>query len=110
MWDWVPLIDPDFMLSVVTCDQYNGWSDSGYCNKGYDAMYSKQGTTLDQGKRRAIVWQMQDKLFNERPYILLNYESWIAAHSKKWAGFVDSPQGPWNSLSKESFTKVHQTS
>jgi peptide/nickel transport system substrate-binding protein len=39
MWDWVPLIDPDFMLSVVTCDQYNGWSDSGYCNKGYDAMY-----------------------------------------------------------------------
>ena len=110
MWDWVPLIDPDFMLSVVTCDQYNGWSDSGYCNKAYDAMYSKQGTTLDQAKRRAIVWQMQDKLFRERPYILLNYESWIAAHSKKWAGFVNSPQGPWNSLSKESFTKVHQTS
>jgi peptide/nickel transport system substrate-binding protein len=53
---------------------------------------------------------MQDKLFRERPYILLNYESWISAHSKKWAGFVNSPQGPWNSLSKESFTKVHQTS
>jgi peptide/nickel transport system substrate-binding protein len=110
MWDWVPLIDPDFMLSVVTCDPYNGWSDSGYCNKAYDAMYSKQGTTLDQAKRRAVVWQMQDKLFRERPYILLNYESWISAHSKKWAGFVNSPQGPWNSLSKESFTKVHQTS
>jgi ABC-type transport system substrate-binding protein len=73
-------------------------------------MYSKQGTTLDQAKRRTIVWQMQDKLFQERPYILLNYESWISAHSKGWAGFVNSPQGPWNSLSKESFTKVHQTS
>ena len=110
MWDWVPLIDPDFMLSVVTCAQYNGWSDSGYCNKAYDAMYSQQGTTLDQAKRRQLVWAMQDKLFKERPYILLNYENWISAHSKGWAGFVSSPQGDFNSLSKESFTKVHQTS
>jgi len=110
MWDWVPLIDPDFMLSVVTCAQYNGWSDSGYCNKAYDAMYSQQGTTLDQAKRRQVVWDMQDKLFKERPYILLNYENWISAHSKGWTGFVSSPQGDFNSLSKESFTKVHQTS
>ena len=110
MWDWVPLIDPDFMLSVVTCAQYNGWSDSGYCNKAYDAMYSQQGTTLDQAKRRQVVWAMQDKLFKERPYILLNYENWISAHSKGWAGFVSSPQGDFNSLSKDSFTKVHQTS
>ena len=110
MWDWVPLIDPDFMLSVVTCAQYNGWSDSGYCNKAYDAMYSQQGTTLDQAKRRQVVWAMQDKLFKERPYILLNYENWISAHSKGWTGFVSSPQGDFNSLSKESFTKVHQTS
>jgi peptide/nickel transport system substrate-binding protein len=110
MWDWVPLIDPDFMLSVVTCAQYNGWSDSGYCNKAYDAMYSQQGTTLDQAKRRQVVWAMQDKLFKERPYILLNYENWISAHSRGWTGFVSSPQGDFNSLSKESFTKVHQTS
>jgi peptide/nickel transport system substrate-binding protein len=110
MWDWVPLIDPDFMLSVVTCAQYGGWSDSGYCNKPYDSMYSAQGTTLDQAKRREIVWNMQQKLFDERPYILLNYESWISAHAKGWEGFVSSPQGPFNSLSKESLTKVHQTS
>jgi peptide/nickel transport system substrate-binding protein len=108
MWDWVPLIDPDFMLSVVTCAQYGGWSDTGYCDKGYDALYAKQGTTLDQAKRREIVYQMQQKLYEDRPYIFLNYESWISAHSKKWDGFVSSPQGPFNSLSKESLTKVHR--
>jgi len=108
MWDWVPLIDPDFMLSVVTCDQYGGWSDSGYCDKAYDAMYAQQGTTLDQAKRQQIVWQMQEKLARDRPYIFLNHESWLSAHSKGWDGFVNSPQGPFNSLSKESFTKVHR--
>jgi peptide/nickel transport system substrate-binding protein len=110
LWDWVPLIDPDFMLSVVTCDQYNGWSDSGYCNKAYDALYQKQGTTLDQKERRLIVHQMQEKLARDRPYIFLNYESWISAHSKGWDGFVDSPQGPFNSLSKQSLTEVHRVS
>jgi peptide/nickel transport system substrate-binding protein len=110
MWDWVPLIDPDFMLSVVTCDQYNGWSDSGYCNKAYDALYQKQGTTLDQKERKLIVYQMQAKLAQDRPYIFLNYESWISSHAKGWDGFVDSPQGPFNSLSKQSLTEVHRVS
>ena len=97
-------------FAVVTCDQYNGWSDSGYCNKAYDAMYQKQGTTLDQKERKLIVYQMQQKLAQDRPYIFLNYESWISAHSKGWDGFVDSPQGPFNSLSKQSLTEVHRVS
>ena len=28
MWDWVGYVDPDFVLSVVGCDQYGGWSDT----------------------------------------------------------------------------------
>ena len=52
LWDWVALADPDFMLSVVTCAQYGGWSDSGYCNKQYDSLYSKQQLTPNQDERR----------------------------------------------------------
>jgi peptide/nickel transport system substrate-binding protein len=37
LWDWTALIDPDFMLSVVTCGQLGGWSDTGMCDKNYDA-------------------------------------------------------------------------
>src|SRR4051794_19071271 len=108
MWDWVALIDPDFMLSVVTCDQYNGWSDSGYCDKTYDKMYSQQQLTPDQGKRRQIVYKMQQYLYNKRPYIWLASLDHVSAVSKKWTGLVNSPQGPFNSLSKASLTKVHQ--
>ena len=65
LWDWTALIDPDFMLSVVTCDQYGGWSDTGFCDKSYDAMYSKQQLTPDQAKRRDVVWKMQKYLYDE---------------------------------------------
>jgi peptide/nickel transport system substrate-binding protein len=71
-------------------------------------MYQQQGVTLDEDERRRIVWDMQEMIFEDRPYIMLNYESWISANSKEWDGFVSSPQGVFNSLSKESLTEVHQ--
>jgi peptide/nickel transport system substrate-binding protein len=110
MWDWIPLIDPDFILSVLTCAQYGGWSDTGYCNPAYDRLYAKQGATLDQEARKQIVWQMQQMVFDDRPYIILNYQDWIYAYTKKWDGFVSSPQGIFDSLSKQSLTQVHRTS
>src|SRR5436309_5918782 len=30
LWDWFPLPDPDFILSVLTCQQWGFWSDTGY--------------------------------------------------------------------------------
>ncbi len=109
MWDWTALVDPDFMLSVLTCAQYGGWSDTGYCNPAYDKLYSKQQLTPNQDKRRAIVWAMQKKQVQDRPYIILVYTDWVAAVSKKWAGLSVTGQGPFNALSKQSLTRVHQT-
>jgi ABC-type transport system substrate-binding protein len=96
------------MLSVVTCAQYSGWSDSGYCDKRYDRMYSQQQLTPDQGKRRAIVWKMQKYLYDQRPYVWLATQDAVHAVSSQWTGLVPSPQGPFNSLSKASLTSVHQ--
>jgi peptide/nickel transport system substrate-binding protein len=108
MWDWVSLVDPDFMLSVVTCDQYGGWSDSGMCDKHYDALYAKQQLTPNQTKRRAIVWQMQKYLQQKKPYLWLANLDSVSAFGSNWAGIVTSPQGPFNSLSKISLTSIHQ--
>jgi peptide/nickel transport system substrate-binding protein len=108
LWDWVSLIDPDFMLSVVTCAQYGGWSDSGYCSKNYDRMYSRQQLTPNQAKRRALVWKMQKFLYNQRPYVWIATQDSVSALSKNWTGWLNSPQGPFNSLSKLSLTSVQQ--
>jgi peptide/nickel transport system substrate-binding protein len=108
MWTWTALIDPDFMLSVVTCDQWSGWSDSGFCDKKYDAMYIKQQLQPSEAKRRAVVWQMQSYLAKQRPYIwLANLDSTMAV-SPNWVGFDNTPQGPFNELSIASLTQVHQ--
>jgi peptide/nickel transport system substrate-binding protein len=109
LWDWTSLLDPDFMLSVVTCGQLGGWSDSGYCDKTYDSMYSQQQLTPDQDKRRAIVWRMEEYLAKKRPYLWLVTLDHVSAVSPAWKGLVESPQGPFSPLSKLSLSSVHQS-
>jgi peptide/nickel transport system substrate-binding protein len=110
MWDWVPPVDPDFMLSVLTCQQLGNNSDSGYCSKAYDQMYQRQGTLGVQAQRKALVWQMQSKIYNARPYIVLDYPDVIEAHSTKWTGFTPAPvMGSVNSLSTQTLLQVHQS-
>jgi peptide/nickel transport system substrate-binding protein len=108
MWDWTALIDPDFMLSVVTCAQYGGWSDTGFCDKHYDKMYSEQQVAPTEAKRRQIVWAMQAYLYKQRPYLWLANDDSVAANSSKWADFQNTPQGPFNELNIQSLTQVHQ--
>ena len=108
MWDWTALVDPDFMLSVVTCAQYGGWSDSGYCDKNYDKMYAEQQVAPSAAKRRQIVWAMQAKLYKDRPYLWLANDDSVAAVSSKWADFQNTAQGPFNELNIQSLTQVHQ--
>ena len=109
MWDWVPPVDPDFMLSVMTCAQLGNNSDSGYCNPAYDKMYARQSTLIATSARRALIWQMQQYIYNAKPYIILDYPDIIEAHSTTWAGFTVSPvMGSVNSLSTATLLNVYQ--
>jgi len=108
LWDWVPNPDPDFILSVLQCDQYSIWSDTAYCDPAYDQMYSDQATTVDPQARKDLVWKMQEKIYAEKPYTVLYYLDSIYGSSPKWEGFVGSPAGPFNSLNRATLLNVHQ--
>jgi peptide/nickel transport system substrate-binding protein len=91
IWDWYPYYDPDYILSVFTCAQYGNLSDSAYCNKEYDRMYSEQSVTLEPQARLDLVYRMQQMLNRDKPYIVLAYPDIVEAHSKDWTGFVETP-------------------
>ena len=104
MWNWVGYFDPDFVLSVVGCDQYGGWSDTAYCNPAYDKLYQQQGVTIDQDERREIVYEMQEILYNDRPYIQLVNLEFVWAVAKGW----DNYEGKLSGYSKAPWTEVHK--
>jgi peptide/nickel transport system substrate-binding protein len=105
MWDWIGYIDPDFMLSVVTRDQWCSWSDTGWLNPAYDKMYQEQATTVDPGKRKELVFKMQQIIYDNFLYTQLVEEQAIDAHRKTWTGF-----GPptLSALGKSYYTAPHK--
>jgi peptide/nickel transport system substrate-binding protein len=108
MWDWIPPVDPDFQLSVLTCSQWGNNNDSGYCNPKYDELYAAQGVARDHAERQKIINEMQQIAFDDRPYIALVYQNVIEAHSPKWTGFLLSPLlGSVNNLSTQTLMQVH---
>ena len=91
------------MLSVVTCAQYGGWSDTGYCNKAYDAMYSQQAADADQAKRQAArLGDAGDALQASGPTSGSTTQDVDLRRTEQELdrASVASPQGTFNSLTK----------
>lgn len=109
MWDWVLPPDPQTVLAAMTCDQWGNLSDSGYCNPAFDKLFEKQGTLIDRDARQQVVDEAAQLVYDDRPYIVLNYPNVLEAHSPAWDGFVLSPLvGSVNNLSTETLLSVHK--
>ena len=87
IWDYDGLFDPDFILSIPTTGQYGGWNETGYSNPTYDDMYQRQSVTIDEKKRRDLVWQMQEVLDKDKPYLWIATLELISVHNSEWTGF-----------------------
>ncbi len=97
IWGWGGDPDPDFILSIMLCDQFEvgGWSDSGYCNAEYDQLYLDQQRASDLAQRQATIYKMQELLFRDKPYIVLyNYDSLEAYRSDRFTNFPDFITNP----------------
>ena len=108
LWDWGVLPDPDFMLSVLTCGSFNVWNDTGYCNKTYDSMYQAQGAAVNPAKRQQIVYQMQQMIASQKPYLVVDYPDSIEAHSPAWTDLPLIADSSFWEGSKIPFESVHQ--
>jgi peptide/nickel transport system substrate-binding protein len=94
LWGWGSDPDPDFMLSVMTSDQFvdGGWSDSGYTNPRYDELYLAQQSAIDSAERQKIVWEMQQMVFDDKPYIVYWYADTLQAYrTDRFQSFIESP-------------------
>lgn len=100
-WGWVVEPDPDFQLSVMTCEQRSteadgevsaGWSDSFYCNPAFDRLYKKQRTIIDPAARAEVVRQAQALLYDDVAYSMLYYYNQFEAYrSDRFTGFRPQP-------------------
>lgn len=86
IWYYVGYADPTYTLDIATEAQWGNYNDTGYANPAYDSLFQRQARTVDQARRRAIVWQMEALLAHDRPYIpLVDLTSTMATRTS-WTG------------------------
>jgi len=95
IWGWGSDPDPGFLLSVMTTDEIpTGNSETGYSNPVYDELYVEQQTELDRDKRKEIIWEMQQIVFDDLPYIIPFYPLAVQAYrADRFTGWItDQPK------------------
>ena len=92
IWGWGSEMDPDFILSILTCDQIMGWSDTFWCNEEYSRMYQEQKTQLDLEERAATIKEMQRIAYEENPYVVFYYDNQPEAwRTDRFEGWTKTP-------------------
>src|ERR671910_1070360 len=92
IWGWGSEADPDFILSVLTCDQIMGWSDTFWCNQDYSRMYAEQKEQLDLDERAATIKEMQRIAYEDNPYVIFYYDNQTEAwRTDKFEGWTKTP-------------------
>ena len=92
IWGWGSEADPDFILSVLTCDQIMGWSDTFWCNDDYSRMYQEQKEQLDIDERAATIKEMQRIAYEDNPYVIYYYDNQFEAwRTDRLEGWTKTP-------------------
>jgi peptide/nickel transport system substrate-binding protein len=92
IWGWGSDPDPDFILSILTCEQFMGWSDSFWCDEDYSRMYQEQKTQLDLDERAETIKEMQRIAYEENPYVIFYYDNQFEAYrTDRLTGWTETP-------------------
>ncbi len=112
IWGWGGDVDPNFILSILTTDSIEAWSDCNWSNAEYDELFLKQQTQIDLQERIATIQRMQEIVYEETPYIPLVYPLDLEnANTGQWTGWVRANQGKgawWYNTQPDTYLAVHK--
>ncbi len=92
IWGWGADLDPTVIMGVLTTDQIGGNNEPFFSNARYDELFLMQQTELDDQKRQEMVFEMQQIVYDEAPYIIMIYSNNIQAiRSDRWTGYQQIP-------------------
>ena len=94
IWGWGSDVDPTVILGVLTTDQIGGNNEPFFSNARYDELYLAQQREMEEDLRQEMVFEMQQIVYEEAPYLILIYSNNIQAiRSDRWTGYDQIPEG-----------------
>ena len=99
---WKLSIDPDYMRTFFHSKEVvrDGYNSMGYINPEFDKLADASAREMDEERRRQIIFEMQEFIMREAPYIPLYTSTQVEAHRKdRFTGWVNQLDGIGNGWS-----------
>jgi peptide/nickel transport system substrate-binding protein len=92
--------DPAFYEFVFSSAHMppNGYNRGHYSNPALDALIAKERVETDREKQKAIVWQIQQIVAEDEPYLNLWFSDTVCVHRASVTNIDLSPAGDYNFL------------
>ena len=92
--DWIGYTDPGPTLSAFTSPMIGSINQTGWSNAQYDKLAIEQETALNPQKRQQLIWQMQQIMYKQAPWIVLTYPYLLEAYNTdRWTGWTRAMNG-----------------
>jgi peptide/nickel transport system substrate-binding protein len=100
-------LDPDIFDYVFSSAKFPpaGANRGHYRNPQLDALLDEARVTSDQNKRKAILWQIQQIVATDEPYINLWYYDNVCVHRRRIANIQLSPDGDFDFLQRATLSR-----
>jgi peptide/nickel transport system substrate-binding protein len=110
LWDWTGYYDPGQTLTCLTSAQIGSLNEPYWSNARYDALNAVQSSTIDPQARKVAIWQMQQIMYQQSPWIVLDYpEDLQAFNTAKWTGWQRMFGGTGPAINAEGFIGSYLT-
>lgn len=89
-------LDPDYLRPFFHSgnNKPRGWNMSGYTNPVYDKLANEQKGIVESKERKKVIWEMQQILMEDVPYIpLYNPHILEAVSTKNFKGWIEKVNG-----------------
>ena len=110
VWDWTGYYDPGQTLSCLTTSEIGSLNEPFWSDRAYDALNPVQASTIDPQARQAAIWQMQQIMYEQSPWIVLAYPDYLEAYNtSRWTGWQQMFAGTGPAFYTEGFTGSYLT-
>ncbi len=86
---WIGYYDPGVTLNCLTTTEIGNLDEPFWSNAQYDKLAVQQASTVDVQQRATILWQMQQIMYQQSPWIPLTYPDILEAfNTARWTGWT----------------------
>ena len=89
VWWWTGYFDPGQTMNALTTPEIGNLNEPYWSNAAYDKLALEQESAVDPQQRQQLIWQMQQLMYQQSPWIPLTYVDNIEAYNTtKWTGWT----------------------